>query len=124
MTYTEAEINASYHVTNPLRRAVSNVSVDLQPGVAVINSTHMLRMRGQDAVFTCTSIWSPVINSGNVLTWNLNSAACNDQSASQQLINQVNASIGSSWRSYWRGQRGGRVQSVTITDDTITIVTG
>ncbi|MGQ9908440.1 MAG: hypothetical protein ACUVS2_06345 [Candidatus Flexifilum sp.] len=123
VTYTEAEINASYRVTNPVRRSISNLSVDLQPGMAVISSTHTLRVRGQDVVYACSSVWSPVI-ANQRLTWNLNSATCNGQPAPQQLINQVNASIGSSWRNYWRGQHGGRVQSVTITDDAIVLVTG
>jgi len=123
VTVTEAQINASYRVTNPFRRAVSNVSVDLQPGVAVISSTHTYRSRGQDQVYACSSIWSPSVTNG-IITWTLNSATCNGQPASQNLISQINASIGSSWRNYWRMQRGGRAQSVTITDSEINIVVG
>lgn len=122
-TVTEAQINASYRVTNPVRRAVSNVSVDLQPGVAVINSTHTYRSQGQDRVFVCASLWTPGINNG-VIIWSLNSATCNGQPASQELVNQINTSIGSSWRNYWRTQRGGRVQSVTVTDTEVVIVRG
>jgi len=42
-TVTEDQINNSYCATNPWRRSVTNVSVDLQPGQAVIYSTHTYR---------------------------------------------------------------------------------
>lgn len=123
ITLTESQINSSFRVTNPARRGVSDVSVDLQPGNGVVASTHTLRTRTGTQVYDCTSTWTPNLNN-NVLTWVLSSATCNGEPATSTLVSQINASIGSSWRVYWRTQQGGRVQSVTITDTEAVIVTG
>lgn len=117
LTLTESQINSSYRVTNPWRRAVTNVSVDLQAGQVVISSTQTYRRASYAVVATYTLS----IQDGRIY-WTLANATANGQPASQELINQVNASISSSWRNYLRQQAGpGRVQSVTITDTDITI---
>ncbi len=120
VTITEAQINQSYRVTNPVQRGVSDVSVNLQPGQVVIASTHTIRTRGANQTYVCSSVWTPGITNG-VLTWTLGSATCNGTPATPQLIEQVNTHIGASWRTYWRTQRGGRVQSVTLTENDVTI---
>jgi hypothetical protein len=118
VTLTEAQINSSYRVTNPARRGVTNVSVDLQPGMAVIASTHTIRSRGANTVYSCSSTWTPGITNG-VVIWTLGGATCNGQPASAELTTQMNSHIGSSWRNYWRTQRGGRVVSVSVTDNEV-----
>jgi hypothetical protein len=117
LTLTESQINNSYRVTNPWRRAVTNVSVDLQAGQVVISSTQTYRR----ASYAVVATYTPRIQDGRIY-WTLVSATANGQPASQELIDQVNASISSSWRNYLRQQAGpGRVQSVTIADADITI---
>lgn len=113
---TEAQINESYRVTNPARRAVSNVVVDLQPGQVVISSTHTY----PNATYDVVSVWTPSVSNGRII-WQSSSITANGQPASQELIDQVNASILTSWRNYWRSQNPGRVQSVVISDNEITI---
>jgi hypothetical protein len=113
---TEAQINESYRVTNPARRAISNVVVDLQPGQVVISSTHTYPNTTYDVV----SVWTPTISNGRI-TWQASSITANGQPASQELIDQVNTSILTSWRNYWRNQTTGRVQSIVISDTDITI---
>jgi hypothetical protein len=117
-TKTEAEINGTYRVTNPWRRAVSNVVVDLQPGQVVISSTHTYRR----AVYEVVAVFTPSITNGRIY-WTLASATANGEALSQGLIDQVNASISTSWRNYVRQQAGaGRVQSITVTDTDLTWV--
>jgi hypothetical protein len=113
---TEAQINESYRVTNPARRAISNVVVDLQPGQVVISSTHTY----PNATYDVVSVWTPSVSSGRV-TWQAISITANGQPSSQELIDQVNASILTSWRNYWRNQNPGRVQSIVISDNEITV---
>jgi hypothetical protein len=113
---TEADINSSYRVTNPARRAITDVVVDLQPGQVVISSTHVYANRSYDVV----SVFTPTITGGRVV-WQAQSITANGQAASQALVDQVNTSIMTSWRNYVRMQVSGRVQSIEITDNEIII---
>ncbi len=113
---TEAQINEAYRVTNPSRRAISNVYVDLQPGQVVITSTHTYPNASYDVV----SVFAPTITNGRIV-WQMSSITANGQPASQELIDQVNTSILTSWRNYWRLQNPGRTQSIVITDNDITV---
>ena len=116
-TWTEDQINNSYRVTNPWRRSVTDVSVDLQPGQAVISSTQVYRR----ATYQVEAVYEPRVSNGRVY-WTLTSASANGEPASQDLINQINASLSSSWRNYVRQQAGvGRVQTITITDTDLTV---
>jgi hypothetical protein len=118
LTLTEAQINSSYRVTNPWRRSVSAMVVDLQPGQVVVSSTQTYRR----ASYAVVAIYTVSVQDGRIY-WALASATANGQPASQALVDQVNASISSSWRSFFRQQAGtGRIQSVTITDTDVTIV--
>lgn len=125
VTITEETINDSYRVTNPYRRAVSNMTVDLQEGQAVISYTWTARApRGTATTrYSIVSVWTPRVSSGRVF-WTLASATANGQPASQEIVDQVNASIGSSWRSFVRNQHPGRVTGVSITDDMIILTLG
>jgi hypothetical protein len=121
-TLTEDEINSSYRVTNPARRSVSNLSVDLQPGQASIAATITRRApRGAGTTsYNTVAIYTPEVREGRIY-WTLQTATVDGQPATQELIDQINAALGSSWRNYIRGQRPGRVASVTITEDAITV---
>lgn len=122
VTLTEAQINSSFRVTNPINRRITNVNVDLQPGQAVVSATMTVRgPRGQaTTTYQTISTWTPAIVNGHV-TWTLVSATANGSPASQQLINQINSSIGTSWRAYWRSQHPGRVTGVTVDDNQVVI---
>ncbi|MCA9910437.1 MAG: hypothetical protein KC519_17390 [Anaerolineae bacterium] len=117
VTWTEDQVNNSYRVTNPWRRSVTDVSVDLQAGQVVISSTQTYRR----ATYQVEAIYEPSISNGRIY-WTLTSASANGEPASQDLINQINASISTSWRNYVRQQAGtGRVQGIVITDADITV---
>jgi hypothetical protein len=115
---TEAQINASYRVTNPHRRQITSISVDLRPGQVVITSNY-LYPSGKTAVTETVAV--PFIQNGRIF-WSVTSRSRNGEAVSQDLLNQINASSSSSWRSYFRGQLPtGRVTAVTITDTEVIV---
>jgi hypothetical protein len=121
-TITEEQINNSYRVTNPWRRSVSNVSVDLQPGQMVIYSTHTYRGGNSYAVVS-TAV--PSVENGRIF-WDVTSAMVDGSDIAPELLEQINAHMDASWRNYFRSQNPGRVTAVEITDDAIlvTVTTG
>lgn len=115
---TEAEINSTYAVTNPVRRTVSDVFVDLQSGQAVVSYTVTGR-RGNTGDVEITMV--PSVSNGRIF-WSVTSGTLNGEPASEDLLEQINAVIESSWRTYFRTQAPvGRVDSVEITEDEIRI---
>ncbi len=117
-TITEQQINESYRVTNPARRAVSDRLVDLQPGQVVVNE--IVTRRGQEPVAVVV-VYTPSVQNGR-LFWTTVSVTRDGQPASQDIIDQINNHRQSSWRNYWRlNGPEGRVQSVTISDTEIVI---
>lgn len=122
LTITEEQINNSFAVTNPVARRWSNVSIDLQPGQAVVNGTLTLRRpTGVNVTtYTVSSVWTPTILNGR-LYWTLVSATANGQPASAELTQQINNSIASSWRTYFRSQTTGSLTSIVITDSDMTL---
>lgn len=122
VTLTEAQINSSFRVTNPVYRRLTNVRVDLQPGQAVVSATLTVRApRGQTTtVYQTVSTWIPSIVNGRV-SWTLSSATVNGSPASSQLVSQINAAVGASWRTYWRSQHPGRATAITVDDNQVVI---
>lgn len=119
VTMTEADVNALYRVTNPVRRSLSNVYVDLQPGQVQITATMAFRRAG---AMNVVAVLTPSVSNGRV-NWTLISASVNGVAATSDQIAQVNSAISSSWRSWFRSQLGtGRVTSITITDSDASIV--
>ncbi len=116
-TLTEDEINNSYRVTNPARRSVSNVSVDLQPGQVVVYSTHTYP-RGR--VYQVMSTFTASVSNGRIV-WQAVTASVDGQTVPQEVLNQINAWIDASWRNYFKSKHSGRVVSVEISEDAITI---
>ncbi len=117
VTVTEEQINASYWVTNPVRRSLSNVHVDLQPGQVVVSATFTYR-RGN--TFEGEAVLVPSVENGRVY-WTVISATQDGEPVSDDLLNQINASISSAWRNYIRRHApAGRVTAVDITEDSIT----
>jgi hypothetical protein len=116
ITLTETEINNSYRVTNPARRSITNVHVDLQPGQVYITADFTVPKTSPIPV---SATLVPSVSNGRVF-WSVTAATANGKPASTELLAQINASITSSWRNYWKGKNPGHVTSLTITDDTIT----
>lgn len=116
---TEEQINASYRVTNPARRGVSNLKVDLQPGKAVISGTWQPRKKDKTAVAFEAS-FTPSIENGRVV-WTLVSVTSNGEPISSDLQAQLNNRISSSWARYAKAKGAkGKVTEVTISDSEIT----
>ncbi len=94
VTVTEAQINNSFAVTNPVNRNLSNIYVDLQPGQVVITATYTARSRSGQQSAVIAVVLTPSVNNGRV-DWNVVSATANNQSVSQAVIDQINASLSS-----------------------------
>lgn len=117
VTLTESQINSGWRVTTSVRLRVSDVSVDLQPGQAVINATLTPRRGG---AYTAQLIASLTVSNGAV-TWTALSATVDGQVASGDQITQINTALLDSWRNYIKTNIGQRtVTAVTITADAIT----
>ena len=117
-TLTEQQINSAYRVTNPARRSITNVHVDLQPGQVVISAT--LTYRRGNPIQTST-VLVPSVSNGRIY-WTVTSATANGQPASAELLAQINTSITTSWRNYVRQQAPtGRVSGIEITDTDLTV---
>jgi hypothetical protein len=118
-TYTEAQINSSFRVTNPASRNVSNVYVDLQPGQVTISESYTWRSNTGVRTDNIVAVFTPSIVNGRVY-WGVVSITANGQPASTDLITQINASLATAWRR-WFGENGpaGHVTDLTITDSAI-----
>lgn len=123
ITITEAQINDSFAVSNPASRRVSNVVVDLQTGQVQLSFDWTgRRPRGEGTTtVNVVSVWTPSIENGR-LFWVLQSATVDGQSASADVLRQINTQISNAWRNYIRRQMGaGQVTNVAITESDITI---
>lgn len=113
LVLTEEEINNAYVITNSPRRSVTDVSVDLQDGQAVVNLT--VTFRGGNPMAVSGTI-VPSTNNGRVF-WSVTSATVDGASVSSDLLTQINNSIASAWRNYVRGKMPvGRVTAITISE--------
>ncbi|MBZ0298484.1 MAG: hypothetical protein K8J31_02035 [Anaerolineae bacterium] len=117
-TKTEAQINQSYRVTNPWRRTLSNVYVDVQEGQVVISATYTTRHTGPFAVETTLV---PAITNGRVV-WTATTVTRDGVPVSDTLLAQINAQITSSWLYFWRTNGpAGHVTNILVADDAISI---
>jgi len=116
VSLSESDINSSFRVTNPRLRTITDVKVDLQPGQVVISATYTIPKTSPIPVSVTLA---PTVSNGRV-TWTVLSATANGKAASAELLTQINASISSSWRNYWKGKHPGFVTSLTVSDDSIT----
>ena len=115
ITLTERDINSSFRVTNPRHRTITNVKVDLQPGQVYITATFTAPKTSPIPV---SATLVPSVSNGRVY-WTVSAATANGKPASADLLAQINASISTSWRNYWKGKNPGHVTSLTVTDDSI-----
>ncbi|MEO8608306.1 MAG: hypothetical protein ABI690_10510 [Chloroflexota bacterium] len=118
VTITETQINDSYWVTNPSWRAVSDRSVDLQAGQVIVIET--ITPRKGDAV-TVSITYTVAVTNGRIV-WTADAVTSNGEPVSQELLDQINAHMSSSWVHYMKTHRGsGRVTAIDISDDAITL---
>ena len=116
VSLSESDINSSFRVTNPRLRTITDVKVDLQPGQVGIGGTYTTPKTSPIPVSVTLA---PTVSNGRV-TWTVLSATANGKTASAELLTQINASISTSWRNYWKGKHPGFVTSLTVSDDSIT----
>lgn len=118
VTISESSINGSFWVTNPAWRAVTNRSVDLQPGQVVISET--ITRRGHDPV-AVTITYVPSISSGRIY-WTATAATKDGNPVSADFLKEINDHMTSSWAHYIRTHRvAGHVTGIDISDSAITI---
>ncbi|MBZ0289871.1 MAG: hypothetical protein K8I30_19770 [Anaerolineae bacterium] len=118
VTVTETQINDSYWVTNPAWRAVSDRSVDLQAGQVVVSETITPR-KGDPVAVSIT--YTASVSNGRIL-WTAAAMTKNGEAVSQELLDQINAHMSSSWARYWKNHRQpGRVTAFDISEDAITV---
>jgi uncharacterized protein YndB with AHSA1/START domain len=114
----ESDINSSYWVTNPAWRAVTDRSIDLQPGQVVVSET--ITRRGHDPV-AVTITYTPYIENGR-LFWTATAMTKDGNPVSDDFLKEINNHMTSSWRHYIRTHRvPGHVTQVDISDSAITI---
>lgn len=82
ITVTEAQINATYRVTNPRNRAISNVYVAVQQDQVSITAT--ITEPGKTPLNT-VSVWQPYIVRG-LVEWKIVSATSNGQPVSSDVL--------------------------------------
>jgi hypothetical protein len=123
VTITEAQINSSYWVTNPVRRSVTNAHVTLGDGTVTISATITHR---DGKTFDVQSVWKPYISRG-VLVFGFQSVTVNGQAPTASdkglIIVAHRYIVRDAIRDYVRHQVGGpfRYTSLTVTPGVITI---
>lgn len=75
---SEAQINASYWVTNPSRRWVTNRHVTLGDGIVTISETITVQ---PGKPYNVVTVWKPWVTSGGVLVFGFQSLTINGVSA-------------------------------------------
>lgn len=119
LTFTEAQINSAFPVTNPRSRNLSDIHVDLQPDQVVITATYATRGRAPTAYAISTTL-VPTVTNGRV-NWTVTTASVDGTALSNGLLNQINAHIAATWRRYIGNTAPlGRITAITITDDEVT----
>lgn len=113
-TLTEQEINDSFRVNNPRRWRVSDLSVDLKPGEAMIMMTY--EFRGGSVSTTSTVV--PTVENGRVY-WAVTDVVIDGSNVSDDLLEQLNTRLETAWRNYFRSQTNGYVVDVDITETEI-----
>jgi hypothetical protein len=117
-TLSETTINSGYWVTNPAWRAVTDRAVDLQPGKVMVSET--VTRRGKDPVAVDIT-YTPSLSNGRIF-WTATALTRDGQPVPQDLLNQINNNMNSSWARYIREHRApGHLTAIDITDDAITV---
>lgn len=118
---TEQQINDTYATYAADRDALDSLTVDLQPGQAVIAAAYTPERTGEQ--FTVTATYMPSVENDRVI-WTVTSTTIAGQPATQEVIDRVNQLIENSWPRYIRLQSAGRVTAVEISDTEMVITLG
>ncbi len=124
VTYTEAEINSTFWVTNPANRHLTNVYVDLQSengGQVTISALYTWRAtRGGTKTANVAVVLAPQVTNGRLI-WNVVSITADGKPASADIVAQVNAQLAATWRRYINNHvHPGHLTGVTISNADIT----
>lgn len=118
VTVTESQINSSYRFTNPVRRTVTSKSADCQPGQVVLTVTTTYR---DGKSFTTATTMQPYLQNGR-LYWTVTTVLVNGNPPSQDVIDQINASIQSSWVNFIKGKAAnGKITAVEVNDSAVVL---
>lgn len=85
---TEAQLNESFRVTNPWRRSLTDMSVDIQEGQAVISGTYTRRAFSVGF----SAIYQPSIEGGDIY-WTLVSFDVDGTGVPQSTLDTINNSL-------------------------------
>jgi len=117
VTFTEDAINETYRVTNPRRASISNVVVDLQPGIVEISATYSTR----NNVVGVAVQYTPSITDNGTVEWTLiNIFRTDGVELTDNVQTQIENLIGRTWESYWSGRTYRfDLTGITVTDNEI-----
>lgn len=85
---TEDQVNSSFRVTNPWRRSLSNISVDLQDGQAAVSGTYTRRAGSVNFVAT----YVPSVENGDIF-WTLVDLQVDGAAVPQSTLDALNNSL-------------------------------
>jgi hypothetical protein len=124
LTFTEAEINQSFWVTNPANRHLSSVTVDLQSaneGQVVISALYTWRpARGEARTVRLVVTLAPEVVNGRLI-WRVTTATADGYAATADQLTQINRWLAASWYRWVQTHApAGVLTDVAITDSDIT----
>jgi hypothetical protein len=118
LTATESYVNSLPAMTNPANPDLSDLHMDFQPGQATFTATRTLA-DGSQVPVTITFV-ATVYN--GLATWSVQAMIVGDTPADDLEVGQVNDDIVGSWRVFFNGlYRSGQLESIVLTDTTITL---
>jgi hypothetical protein len=122
VTITEDDINASFHITNPVRRQFSDLAVDLvAPDTAVMTGVYTTRtLRGGTISYDFAATYTLSLTNGRIFV-SLDNLTINGGAGSQSIVNQINAQINASWIRYLQNEIPGRITALEVTDTSLII---
>ncbi len=113
---SEAQINASYRISNSRWLRVDSKAIDLQPGQSVLTATITPRNR---ASYEAEVIFVPRLQNNSVV-WDVTSATANGRVATAEQLRQMNSILVSSYRRYLKTTHDRiQVRAVEVTETDI-----
>lgn len=121
-TITEDDINASFAITNPVRRQFSDLAVDLvAPDTAVMTGVYTTRtFRSGTTSYNFAATYILSLTNGRIFV-SLDNLTVNGGAGSQSIVNQINAQINASWIRYLQNEIPGRITAFEVTDTALII---
>ncbi len=122
ITITEDDINASFAITNPVRRQFSDLAVDLvAPDRAVMTGVYTLRSaRSGTTSYNFAATYTLSLINGRIFV-SLDNLTVNGGAASPSIVNQINTQINASWLRYLQNEIPGRITAFEVTDTALIV---